>query len=145
MEHADTEIRTVTVEREFPHPPSRVWRALTQPHLIQEWLMRNDFAPEVGRTFTLRAEPSGDWNGLIDCKVLEVEPERTLSYTWDSGEGPLRVASVVTLTLTPIENGTRLRMEQTGFGPEQEQNYQGAKYGWRNFLAKLEQVVTRAG
>jgi uncharacterized protein YndB with AHSA1/START domain len=142
MEHTDTEIRTVTVEREFPHPPERVWRALTQPHLIQEWLMRNDFAPEVGRAFTLRTDPSADWNGVIDCKVLEVEPERTLSYTWDSGEGPLRVASTVTLTLTPIDGGTHLRMEQTGFRADQAQNFQGAKYGWQQFLGKLEQVLT---
>ncbi|MGH6950779.1 MAG: SRPBCC family protein, partial [Vitreimonas sp.] len=74
-----TETRTVVVEREFPHPPEKLWRALTQPHLISEWLMQNDFAPNVGHCFHLR----GEWGGALDCEVLEVEPHETLSYTWN--------------------------------------------------------------
>lgn len=135
------ETRTVVVEREFAHPPAKVWRALTQPHLLAEWLMRNDFEPVVGRAFTLRTSPQGGWNGVIDCTVLAVEPEKRLSYTWDSGDGPLRVTSMVTLTLTPAGGGTHLRMEQSGFRSEQVQNFEGAKYGWRNFLGKLEQLL----
>src|SRR4029077_18272830 len=93
-----TEPRSVVVEREFPHPPEKLWRALTQPHLIQEWLMQNDFAPNVGHRFNMRTTPYGTWNGIVDCEVLAIEPNRTLSYTWDSGEGSLRVTSVVTWT-----------------------------------------------
>ena len=138
-----TETRSVVIEREIAFPPAKIWRALTQPHFIEAWLMQNDFAAEVDRPFTLRAEPRGDWNGVIDCRVLEMEPEKRLCYTWDSGNGPLRIASTVTWTLTPSGAGTLLRMEQSGFRSEQVQNFEGAKYGWRNFFAKLEELLAR--
>jgi uncharacterized protein YndB with AHSA1/START domain len=140
---SESETRTVVVERELPHPPAKVWRALSQPHLLAEWLMRNDFDPIVGRAFTLRTDPVGGWNGVIDGKVLAVEPERVLAYTWDAGEGALRVTTVVTLTLTATAGGTHLRMEQWGFGSAQVQNFQGAKYGWQNFLGRLDALLAR--
>jgi uncharacterized protein YndB with AHSA1/START domain len=143
MSEPATVTRSVIVEREFPFPPEKLWRALTQPHLIEEWLMKNDFKPEVGHRFNLRTTPYATWNGIIDSEVLAVEPNRTLTYTWDSGEGRLRVTSVVTWTLTPTGAGTHLRMEQSGFRSDQPQNYQGAKYGWQNFFAKLEQALAR--
>ena len=129
-----TETRSVVVEREIAYPPEKIWRALTQPHLIEDWLMKSDFAPVVDHDFTFR----GDW-GSVDCRVLEVEPHSSLAYRWDA----MGLESVVTWTLTPTATGTHLRMEQRGFRPDQEQAYQGAKIGWRNFLAKLEQVVAR--
>ena len=144
MNQTSAETRSVVVEREFSHAPEKLWRALTQPHLIEEWLMKNDFQPVVGHHFNLRAAPQPGWNGVIDCEVLVVEPNRTLSYTWVSGEGELAIKSVVTLSLTSKGAGTLLRMEQTGFRPDQQQNYQGAKYGWQHFLGKLEQIVARA-
>jgi uncharacterized protein YndB with AHSA1/START domain len=131
--------RSVVVEREIPFPPEKLWRALTQPHLIEEWLMKNDFKPVVGHSFSLRANPQPNWNGVIDCEVLAVEPNRELSYTW----GSLGLKTVVTLTLTPTSTGTHLRVEQTGFAPDRPQNYQGAKYGWQKFLSNLEQVLAR--
>jgi uncharacterized protein YndB with AHSA1/START domain len=73
--------------------------------------------------------------------VLVVEPNRTLSYTWAGGEGDLAIRSVVTFSLTAKGAGTLLRMEQTGFRPDQKQNYNGAKYGWQHFLGRLDQVV----
>ena len=136
-----SETKSVIVERDFAAPPQKLWRALTQPHLIAEWLMQNDFQPAVGHAFKLRAEPQPGWDGIIDCKVLVVEPLKTLSYTWASGEGAFALQSVVTLTLTPKGNGTLLQMEQTGFRPDQKQNYNGAKYGWQHFLGRLDQVV----
>jgi uncharacterized protein YndB with AHSA1/START domain len=136
---SNPETLAVVVERDLPYVPEKIWRALTQPHLIAEWLMQNDFAPVVGRQFTLRMDPQPNWNGVIDCQVLVVEPNKTLSYAW----GALGLETVVTFTLTPTPAGTRLRMEQTGFRPDQPQNYQGAKYGWQQFLAKLEQVLAR--
>jgi len=127
-----TQTRSVVVEREIPFPPEKIWRALTQPHLIEAWLMKNDFKPVVDHSFSF----SADW-GAVDCKVLEVEANRSLAYTWAA----YGLESVVTWTLTPSGAGTHLRMEQSGFRPDQEQAYQGATYGWRKFFAGLEQVL----
>jgi uncharacterized protein YndB with AHSA1/START domain len=137
-----TETRSVVVEREIAHPPEKLWRALTQPHLIEEWLMKNDFEPSVGHRFNLR----GDWGGVLDCEVLTVEANRTLSYTWNFAhdDAAFDLKSVVTFRLTPTNTGTHLRMEQTGFRPGQKQAYGGARVGWQQFLAKLDQVLARA-
>ena len=136
---SETGTRTVVVEREFAHPPEKIWRALTQPHLIEEWLMQNDFSPVVGHRFNFRSTPRPDFDLVVDCQVLVVEPNKTLSYTW----GAYGLESVVTWTLTPTSSGTHLRMEQSGFRPDQQQAYQGAKYGWQRFFANLEQVLAR--
>ena len=129
-----TETLSVVVEREVAFPPEKIWRALTQPHLIEEWLMKNDFKPVVGHSFNFRA----DW-GAVDCQVLAVEPNKTLSYTW----GAFGLKSVVIWTLTPTSTGTHLRMEQSGFRPDQQQAYQGAKGGGARFFANMEQVLAR--
>src|SRR5258708_25234320 len=134
MTNTATETLCVIVEREIPFPPEKIWRALTQPHLIEEWLMKNDFKPVVGHGFNLRA----DW-GAVDCQVQAVEPNKMLSYTWAA----YGLESVVTWTLTATSTGTHLRMEQSGFRSDQPQNYQGAKYGWQKFFANLEQVLAR--
>ena len=133
---SDTALDTlsVVVDREIPFPPEKIWRALTQPHLMEEWLMKNDFKPVVDHRFSFRA----DW-GTVDCQVVTIEPNKTLSYTW----GAYGLGSVVTWTLTPTSTGTRLRMEQSGFRPDQKQAYQGAKAGWPQFFAKLEQVLAK--
>jgi uncharacterized protein YndB with AHSA1/START domain len=134
MSKPETETSSVVVEREIPHPPEKIWRALTQPHLIEEWLMKNDFKPVAGHRFNLRGD-----GGAVDCEVLAIEPNKTLSYTWDA----MGLESVVTWTLTPTSTGTHLRMEQSGFRPDQSQAYQGAKFGWQRFFAALEQVLAR--
>jgi len=135
--------RSLVIEREMPHPPEKIWRALTQSPLIEDWLMKHDFQPVVGNRFNLRATPGPHWNGVTDCEVLVVEPHARLSYTWNaSGEeaaGGLK--TVVTWTLTPTNGGTHVRMEQSGFRPEEEANYQGAIYGWQRFFGGLERVV----
>lgn len=136
-----TETRSVVVERDIAHPPEKLWRALTQPHLIEEWLMKNDFAAVVGHRFNLR----GDWGGVLDCEVIDVEPNRTLSYSWNFEHEDLayNLRSVVTFTLTPTRTGTHLRMEQAGFRPDQKQATGGAKVGWEKFFANLEQLLAR--
>ena len=134
MTNTATETLSVVVEREVPFAPEKIWRALTEPHLIAEWLMRNDFQPALGHSFKLTA----DW-GSVDCQVLTLEPNKTLAYSW----GAYGLESVVTWTLTPTDAGTQLRMEQSGFRPDQQQNYQGAQFGWQRFFGTLEQVLAR--
>ena len=136
-----TETRAVVVERELPHPPEKIWRALTQPHLIEAWLMKNDFKPVVGHRFNLR----GDWGGVLDCEVLVVEPNKALSYTWNFAhpDAAFNLTSVVTFTVIPTNKGTLLRMEQVGFRPDQRQAFGGANAGWQQFFARLEEVLVR--
>jgi uncharacterized protein YndB with AHSA1/START domain len=143
MTDASTETVTVVVEREMPFPPERLWRALTQPHLIEEWLMKNDFELTVGHKFQLR----GDWGGVLDCQVLAIEPHKTLSYTWNyvTGDAATDTQTVVTFTLTPTASGTHLRMEHAGFGRHQKSAIGGAKMGWTRFLEALEKLVEREG
>jgi uncharacterized protein YndB with AHSA1/START domain len=129
--------RSVVIEREMPHPPEKIWRALTQGPLIEEWLMKNDFEPVVGHRFNFRATPVPKWNGVIDCEVLLVEPNSRLSYSW----GAMGMKSVVDWTLTPTKGGTHLRMEHSGFRSEEDANYKGASYGWQRFIGKLDIVV----
>jgi uncharacterized protein YndB with AHSA1/START domain len=128
----ETATLSVIVEREIPHPPEKIWRALTQPHLMEEWLMKTDFRPDIDHRFSFRA----DW-GSVDCQVLDIDENRRLSYTW----GDTRLKSVVTWTLTPTPSGTRLSMEQAGFRDDQPRYFQGAKAGWPQFFDKLEHVV----
>jgi uncharacterized protein YndB with AHSA1/START domain len=134
MTEADQATRSVVIERDLPHSPEKVWRALTQDHLIEEWLMKNDFKPVVGHSFKL----SADW-GAVDCEVKAIEPNKSLSYTWAA----YGLESVVTWTLSATSTGTHLRMEQSGFRQDQQQAYQGAQYGWQKFITGMEQVLAR--
>jgi uncharacterized protein YndB with AHSA1/START domain len=129
--------RSLVIEREMPHPPEKIWRALTEGPLIEEWLMKNDFQPVVGHRFNFRSTPVPNWNGVIDGEVLVVEPNSRLSYNW----GSMGLKSVVTWTLTPTKDGTLLRMEQTGFRSEEDAYYKGANYGWQKFVGNLERVA----
>ena len=129
--------RTLLIERVLPHAPEKVWRALTENTLLAQWLMKNDFEPVTGRKFQFRADPVPGWNGIIDAEVLVVEPLKQLSYTWSSMGSDF----VVLWTLSPTEAGTQLRLEQSGFGPDQNAAYQGANYGWQRFLGNLERVL----
>ncbi len=132
-----TTTRSLVIEKEMSHPPEKIWRALTEGPLIKEWLMDNEFQPVVGHTFQFRSTPVPNWNGIIDSEVLVVEPNKKLSYSW----GALGLGSVVTWTLTPTAAGTHVRMEQSGFGPDQDAAYKGATYGWQKFIGNMERVV----
>jgi uncharacterized protein YndB with AHSA1/START domain len=141
MTTTTTTTRSVVIEREMAHSREKVWRALTEGALIEQWLMKNDFAPVVGHPFKYRMELSAEqkqgWDGVIDCEVLVVEPGEKLAYSWST----MGLPTVVTFTLTPTAAGVLLRMEQSGFGAENDRAFQGAKYGWQNFLGKLEGVA----
>ena len=128
---------TLVIERIFPHPPEKLWRALTESRLLAEWLLNNDFEPTAGRKFQFRREPMPHWDGVIDCEVLVVEPQKRLSYTWLA----MGAEMVVNWTLSPAEGGTHLRMEQSGFATDQDRAYKGAKYGWQNFLDGLGHLL----
>lgn len=140
MTHATDMTRSMVIERVMPHPPAKVWRALTEVPLLDEWLLKSDFLPVVGHKFTFRNEPMPQWDGVVHCEVLIVAPQEQLAYRWEA----LGLNSVVTWTLTSTEGGTRLRMEQSGFGPESGHAYQGAKFGWNRMLDTLSGLLAQA-
>lgn len=102
----------IAIEMIYPHPVDRVWRALTTREALATWLMPNDFAPEVGRRFTFRVEAQHGWSGVVECQVTALDPPHRLAYTWRSGELP---TTLVTFTLDPMRDGTRLRLVHSGF------------------------------
>lgn len=129
--------RTLVIERVFPHSPEKLWRALTERTLIAQWLMNTDFEPTAGHKFQFRADPVPNWNGIIESEVFIVDPLKQLSYAWNA----LGLESVVLWTLTPTEGGTHLRMEHSGFRPDQDAAYNGAHYGWQKFIGNLDRIV----
>jgi uncharacterized protein YndB with AHSA1/START domain len=133
----------ISFEVELAHPPEKVWRALTEPALLSEWLLSVaalELAP--GAAFTLRSQPQPGWDGTVRCRFVEIEPQRKLTYTWVVGDF---LDTVVTFTLTPTASGTRLSIVQSGFRPEQKQNFGGARYGWRLMGGKLVELLGRMG
>jgi uncharacterized protein YndB with AHSA1/START domain len=140
MAGADT--KSIVVERAMPHAPEKIWRALTQAPLIAEWLMQNDFQPVVGHKFQFRATPMPGWKGFTNCKVLEIDAPRRLVYSWGDGtESDSGLRTVVTWTLTPIPDGTLVRMEHSGFRPADEAGFKGMGGGWPGILGGLERVA----
>jgi uncharacterized protein YndB with AHSA1/START domain len=135
--------RAIVVERTIPHPPQKIWRALTQAALIEEWLMKNDFQPIKGHKFSFRATPMYGWNGVTNCEVLVIRPNEQLAYSWNaSGEQAADgLKSVVTWTLTPVEGGTQVRMEHSGFRPQDEAGYEAMSGGWPRIVGGLERVA----
>jgi uncharacterized protein YndB with AHSA1/START domain len=143
---AKTDAQSVTMEFDLPHPPVKVWRALTEPELLAKWLMPTDMQPIVGKTFMFKVPlPSGStrWDGIVNCEVKEIEPHKRLRYSWRGGG----LDTVVTWTLaaTP-EGGTLLRLEQSGFRPDKGEArfFEGAKMGWRQMAGqRLPEVLTQ--
>lgn len=130
----------IAFEFDLPHPPAKVWRALTDPVLLTEWLLPSvglELAP--GAAFTFRADPKPGWDGVVQCRWLEIEPQTKLSLTWVVGA----IDTVVTFTLAPTESGTRLSLVQSGFRADQEQNFAGARYGWKMMGARLVELLGR--
>ena len=138
-----TDTQSVLIERFVPHPPEKVWRALTQAPLLEEWLLPNDFQAVTGHRFNFRAPARPGWDGSITCEVLTVEAHERLAYTWHvfGEQATDGLKTVVTWTLTPTVDGTRVRMEQSGFRPDQAQASGGATYGWTKFINGLERVL----
>ena len=137
-ERSQTE--SLSFELDFPHRPEKVWRALTDPALLSEWLLPViDLKLERGAVFTFRTQPVAGWDGIVHCRIGEIEPQRKLSYDWGVGD----MATVVTFTLTPTTSGTRLSLVHSGFKPDQQKNLGGARYGWRMMGGKLVDLLAR--
>lgn len=140
VEAADAQSRTLALAFDLPHPPEKVWRALTDPALLAEWLLPVvDLRLEPGAEFTFRTQPYPGWDGTVQCRFVEIDPLRTLRYTWTV---PF-LDTVVTFTLTPTEAGTRLSVVQSGFRPEQKREFGGARYGWTMMGEKLVALLAR--
>jgi uncharacterized protein YndB with AHSA1/START domain len=137
---APSQTESISFEFDLHHPPEKVWRALTDPALLAEWLLPAiDFKVERGAAFTFKTQPVGGWDGIVNCRFLEIDARKKLSYTWGAGG----MDNVVTFTLTPTASGTRLSLVQSGFKPDQKQNFGGARYGWKMMGGKLVDLLTR--
>jgi uncharacterized protein YndB with AHSA1/START domain len=142
MKNPSESTRSLVFERHMPHGPEKIWRALTESALIEQWLMKNDFVAEVGHHFEFRATPVPGWSGVTNCEVVTVEPPRVLAYRWGDGtESDSGLVTLVTWTLTPRDGGTHVRMEQSGFRPQDEAGYKGMGGGWPRILERLERVA----
>jgi uncharacterized protein YndB with AHSA1/START domain len=137
-EHAEPE--AIRMDLDLAHPPAKVWRALTDPTLLTEWLLPIvQLSLEPGATFTFQAPPQPGWDGTVHCRLLDVEPPRRLRYAWVVGD----LDTVVTFTLEPIPSGSRLSLVHTGFRPDQKRNSGGARYGWTMMTGKLVELLGR--
>ena len=138
---APSQTESISFEFDLPHLPEKVWRALTDPVLLAEWLLPAvGLKLEPGAAFTLKTQPNPGWDGIVNCRILEVDAQRKLSYRWVVGFG---LDTVVTFTLTPTASGTRLFVVQSGFKPDQKQNFGGARYGWKMMGGKLVDLLAR--
>jgi uncharacterized protein YndB with AHSA1/START domain len=138
---ARSQSESISFELDLQHSPEKVWRALTDPELLAEWLLPVvDLELEPGAAFTFRTQPHPGWDGTVSCRFLEIEAQRKLSYTWVVGAN-MELDTVVTFTLTPTVSGTRLSLVQSGFRPDQKQNFGGARYGWKMMGGKLVDLL----
>ena len=135
-----SQTESIAFEFDLRHSPEKVWRALTDPVLLAEWLLPVvSLELEPGAAFTFRAQPQPGWDGLVNCRFVEIEAQRKLGYTWVVGD----IDTVVTFTLTPTASGTRLSLVQSGFRPDQKKNFGGARYGWKMMGGKLVDLLAR--
>ncbi|HVJ90045.1 MAG TPA: SRPBCC domain-containing protein [Labilithrix sp.] len=139
---APSQTESISFEFELRHSPQKVWRALTDPVLLTEWLLPVvGLKLEPGAQFTFKTQPYPGWDGTVNCRLLEIEEQKKLSYTWAVGN--MELDTVVTFTLTPTESGTHLSLVQSGFKPEQKQNFGGARYGWKMMGGKLVDLLAK--
>ena len=137
-----TNTKSIIIEETLSQPQGEVWKVLTTAEYISAWLMDTDFVPEVGRSFTFRAKPTPEWDGLVNCKVEACKPQTRLSYSWQGGKDANRLDTVVTWDLVPVEGGTRLRMEQSGFvSPANDLAVDIMSAGWHSFFERLAETL----
>ncbi|MFV8756420.1 SRPBCC family protein [Nannocystaceae bacterium ST9] len=137
---APSQTDSISFEFELQHGPEKVWRALTDPVLLSEWLLPVvELRLEPGAAFMFKSQPHPGWDGTVNCRVIEVEPHHKLSYAWVVGD--MVLDTVVTFTLAPTSTGTRLSLVQSGFKPDQKQNFGGARYGWKLMGGRLLELL----
>jgi uncharacterized protein YndB with AHSA1/START domain len=137
---ARSQTESILFEFDLHHSPEKVWRALTDPALLAEWLLPVvDLELELEAAFTFKALPQPGWDGAVNCRFLEIEAQKKLSYTWVVGD----IDTIVTFTLMPTASGTRLVLVQSGFKPDQKRNFAGARYGWKMMGGKLVDLLAR--
>ena len=135
---APAQTESISFEFDLHHSPEKVWRALTDPVLLNEWLLPViELKLEPGAAFTLKTQPQPGWDGIVNGRLLEIEAHRKLSWRWIVGD----IDTVVTFTLAPTASGTRLSLVQSGFRPDQKQNFGGARYGWKMMGGKLVDLL----
>ena len=132
---------SISFEFDLHHVPEKVWRALTEPQLLAEWLLPViEQKLEPGGALILKKDdPPPGWDGIVNGRYLEIEAHKKLSYSWRVGD----IDTVVTFGLTPTASGTRLSLVQSGFKPQQKYNLGGARYGWRMMGDKLVELLAR--
>ncbi len=140
--------RDIVVDEVFPHRPERIWKALTSGELIGRWLMvPTGFEPVEGTSFAFQTTPAGAWDGVIRCRVLEVIPNERFAYAWTGGHEAnvgygSRLDTVVTFTLSPVAEGTRVRLVHSGFVlPRNETAFETMSQGWKKVVANLDNVA----
>lgn len=139
---AASQTEAISFDFDLRHSPAKVWRALTNPELLTEWLLPvTGFKLELGTDFTFKTQAFPGWDGTVHCRMLEVDEQKKISYAWVVGN--MELDTVVTFTLTPTDVGTRLSLVQSGFKPQQKQNWGGARYGWKMMGGKLIDVLTK--
>ena len=143
-----SDTRSIVVEVVFPHAAAVIWKALTDGDLISRFLMPPiGFAPVPGTRFTFQTKPAGEWDGTIHCQVLEVVPNQRLTYSWKGGQdGNVGYGSpldtVVTWTLSPTANGTRLSLVHSGFQrPRNETAYANMSGGWKIVVPRIAPLL----
>ena len=137
---AKAQTETIVFEFDLHHSPEKVWRALTDPVLLAEWLLPViGLELEPGAAFTFKTQPYPGWDGIVNCRILEIEAPKKISYTWSV---PF-LDTVVTFTLMPTPSGTRLSLVQSGFKPDQKGAFGGARYGWKMMGGKLVDLLGR--
>jgi len=135
-----SQIETISFDVDLHHPPEKVWRALTDPALLAEWLLPAiGLQLEPGAEFMFKTQAYPGWDGTVNCRFLEIETQRKLSYQWTV---PF-LDTVVTFELTPTPLGTRLSIVQSGFNSDQKRESGGARYGWTMMAGKLVDLLAR--
>lgn len=132
-----SERASIEVDEFMPHPPAKVWRALTEPDLLARWMMPNDFKPVAGHRFTFAAKPIPNigFDGTIACQVLDIEERSLLRISWAGGG----LDTTVTWRLVPEGRGTRVFVEHAGFDLDDPVNayaFRGMGSGWRSGIIR---------
>ena len=135
-----SQTESISFEFDLPHSPEKVWRALTDPVLLADWLLPVvEGTLEPGAAFTFKTQPYPGWDGIVNCRFVEIDTGRKLKWTWVVGD----IDTIVTFTLTPTASGTRLSLVQSGFKPDQKKELGGARYGWNMMGGKLVDLLAR--